>query len=504
MYPEFDMPGHCGAALLAYPELNPHISVPGPILSFGVFSYVVDPSRELVYELIAELLEQAGSVFPDASFHIGGDEVLWGTTESAINAWMRHHHISNLHQYFNERVFKLVERAGKRVVGWQEIVRYEDSVIPDNATVQWWHNYNYNPKIPAGIESQGLYLDHLGDVTLYWWLSLNPRSIGGEACMWSEWVDANMDTRIFPMVFAIGENMWLGSDAIKTMSIWNFYMRLNVVDFVASPFEPLNRATFRAAVRYLGTKWDYSAVVEQPEPENWPNETYNALYLVLDSLEPEDRVNVGGAKIPLFGIEDAAKPNSGHLRSFSIACRHSAVTEALENGQPATTIVKDTLQRYASLDPTLLGTLPVAVRADMEHIVADMSNLARLTLYWMDAVQSGSVDAEGLRKTALAAGALRFTLLPESGFGVGNGFKRTLDDSFLSQRIVSLTAPPKKSLVIWSILLPLFLLIALVVLGVLFTVHRRQRHDGLHDLQRGLVSMEIFDDEVQHLDNDLQ
>ncbi len=73
--PEFDIPGHTQSWLAAYPELA---TAPGPYeigRTWGAFDPVMDPTREEVYQFLDAFLGEMAALFPDAYFHIGGDEV---------------------------------------------------------------------------------------------------------------------------------------------------------------------------------------------------------------------------------------------------------------------------------------------------------------------------------------------------------------------------------------------------------------------------------------------
>ena len=72
--PEFDMPGHAGAWFVGYPDLA---SGTGPYhieRKWGVFDPAMDPTRESTYAFIDRFFAEMTALFPDAYFHIGGDE----------------------------------------------------------------------------------------------------------------------------------------------------------------------------------------------------------------------------------------------------------------------------------------------------------------------------------------------------------------------------------------------------------------------------------------------
>ena len=72
--PEFDMPGHSRSWVAAYPDLA---SVPGPyrVGRIANSDTVMDPTREGTYTFLDKFIAEMAALFPDAYFHIGGDEV---------------------------------------------------------------------------------------------------------------------------------------------------------------------------------------------------------------------------------------------------------------------------------------------------------------------------------------------------------------------------------------------------------------------------------------------
>ncbi len=125
--PEVDIPGHTTAILTAYPELGVE---PGPYKierKWGIFDPTLDPTKEQVYTFLNGLIGELAGLFPDAFFHIGGDEVSgkqWSTSEH-VQAFMKEHGLKNNHEfqrYFNSRVQPIVAEYGKRMEGWDEIL----------------------------------------------------------------------------------------------------------------------------------------------------------------------------------------------------------------------------------------------------------------------------------------------------------------------------------------------------------------------------------------------
>jgi len=79
-------------------------------------------------------------LFPDAYFHIGGDEVNgkpWDNNPK-IQAFIRSHGMKNnqdLQAYFNQRLQKILSKHHKIMVGWDEVLHPD---LPKSIVVQSW------------------------------------------------------------------------------------------------------------------------------------------------------------------------------------------------------------------------------------------------------------------------------------------------------------------------------------------------------------------------------
>jgi hexosaminidase len=224
--PEFDMPGHSGAWFVGYPELA---SAPGPFhieREFGIFDPVMDPTRESTYKFLDRFIGEMAAIFPDHFMHIGGDEnngVEW-KANARIQDFMREHNLKDtaaLQNYFNQRLLRLLEKHGKHMIGWDEILTPD---LPAGVVVQSWRGFDSLAAGArngySGLLSAGYYLDHRDSAAEHYMVDplpatsdLSPeqqtRILGGEACMWTEQVDANtLDSRVWPRTAAIAERLW--------------------------------------------------------------------------------------------------------------------------------------------------------------------------------------------------------------------------------------------------------------------------------------------------------
>lgn len=119
--PEIDMPGHTNAALVAYPELS--CSTRPPLLYTGIevgwSTFCVD--KEETYALVEDIVREITAITPGPYFHTGGDEAKALTNEQ--------------YSRFIERVQTIVNRHGKKMIGWEEIAKAKLS--PTTLTQQW-------------------------------------------------------------------------------------------------------------------------------------------------------------------------------------------------------------------------------------------------------------------------------------------------------------------------------------------------------------------------------
>ena len=243
--PEFDMPGHSTAWFVGYPELA---SGSGPYSierKWGIFDPAMDPTNEKTYRFLDDLVGEMVKLFPDNYFHIGGDEVNgkeWDANRK-IQEFKKSHNLKTneeLQAYFSQGVQKIVTKHGKSVVGWDEVFI---PGVPKDIVIQSWRGQQSLAAAAQqgyhGILSNGYYLDLGWSAARHY--AVDPMSgaaasltddqkkliLGGESCMWSEYVNAeNVDSRIWPRNAAIAERLW---SAQSTTDAASMYARLDAI-----------------------------------------------------------------------------------------------------------------------------------------------------------------------------------------------------------------------------------------------------------------------------------
>jgi len=138
--PEFDMPGHGSSWIMAYPELAPGAPIKTLPVVYGMPTAILDPTRKSTYKFIESLVEEMGSIFPDAYFHIGGDEVRGAAwlADPQIAAFMKkkgYTKAGELQAYFNLQLEEILKKHHKKMIGWDEIL---DPALPRTILIQSW------------------------------------------------------------------------------------------------------------------------------------------------------------------------------------------------------------------------------------------------------------------------------------------------------------------------------------------------------------------------------
>jgi len=318
--PEFDTPGHSRSWFVGYPELA---SGPGPykIDPEGPDS-VTDPTKEGTYKFLDKFVDEMGKLFPDPYFHIGGDEVdgkHWDANP-AIQAFIHSHGMKNnqdLQAYFNQRLQKILTKHHKRMTGWDEILHPE---LPKAIVIQSWRGQESLATAAkqgySGLLSFGYYIDLMWPASRHYAVdpmsgaaaSLNAeeksRILGGEACMWTEWVTPEiLDSRIWPRTAAIAERLWSPQEVTDVASM---YARLDELNWRLDGLGLTQRSGKLRMLRRMAGPGDISAL--------------RTLADVVEPVKDYTRMeNVKGPwdfRAPLNRLIDAVSPESDAARHF--------------------------------------------------------------------------------------------------------------------------------------------------------------------------------------------
>jgi hexosaminidase len=318
--PEFDIPGHSRSWFVGYPELA---SSPGPykIDPAGPDS-VMDPTQESTYKFLDKFIAEMANLFPDAYFHIGGDEVdgkFWDANPK-IQSFIHAHGMKNnqdLQAYFNQRLQKILDKHHKVMVGWDEILHPD---LPKTIVIQSWRGQESLAAAArqgySGLLSFGYYLDLIWPAARHYAIdpmsdaaaTLNAdekgRILGGEACMWSELVGPEtIDSRIWPRNAAIAERLWSPQE-IKDVN--SMYARLDEISWRLELLGLTHRSAKTLLLHRMTGSDDIAAartLVDVVEP-------------VKDYVRMDNTKGAWDFRAPLDRLVDAASPEGEVARQF--------------------------------------------------------------------------------------------------------------------------------------------------------------------------------------------
>ncbi|HSS20445.1 MAG TPA: family 20 glycosylhydrolase [Pyrinomonadaceae bacterium] len=318
--PEFDIPGHSTSWLVGHPEMG---SAPGPYKierGAGIFEPALDPTREQTYKFLDTFLGEMAELFPDAYMHIGGDEnegKQWDRN-SQIQAFMKEKGIKDNHAlqaYFNQRVLKILQKHGKKMIGWEEILHPD---LPKDAVIHSWRGpaslAEAAKKGYHGILSAGYYIDLVFPAAQHYVADPIPLDttltteeakfiLGGEATMWGEWVSPEtIDSRIWPRTAAIAERLW---SPRNVTDVEDMYRRLGVIGRQLEELGLTHEKNYGMLLRRL-TASDNTAPLRTLASIVEPVKEYHRY-----QMRPQTMLS------PLTGLVDTARPDSETARQFA-------------------------------------------------------------------------------------------------------------------------------------------------------------------------------------------
>lgn len=456
--PEFDIPGHSTSWLVGYPELG---SAPGPYTIErrpGIFEPALDPTREVVYKFLDTFLGEMAALFPDAYLHIGGDEnegKQWDRNPK-IQTYMKEKGIKDNHAlqaYFNQRLLKILQKHGKKMIGWDEILQPE---LPKDVVIHSWRGTAALAEAARkgydGILSNGYYIDLIYPAAQHYLPDpLPPEStltseearhvLGGEATMWGEWVTPEtIDSRIWPRTAAIAERLWSPQ---SVRDIDDMYRRLDVISLQLEELGLAHKKNQDMMLRRLVRSDDVGPI--------------RALVSVIEPVKEYRRYQMRPQTMlsPLTGIVDAALPDSDSARRFAskvdaflgdaprFLVYQAEIEKALSDWQAAGVSLEPLIDRSPSLK-------------EIKPLARNLSNLGGTGLEAISFLRIGTPPTTEWRDTKIASldeaakphAALEFVVIPSLRKLVIAAAElprlKSMTPAEWNMQVKTLATPPKK------------------------------------------------------------
>ena len=260
--PEFDIPGHVNALLMAYPEYGCNDGAPLKMGEPGMRSFSSAAGRraicagkhETTIPFIMEVFDELQTIFTDGLFHVGGDERPRGNWEKCTHCVALRdklkledeHHLQN---WFLNEVSERLRKRGIRSIAWAEHIQ---GGVPEGQIVQAWNKpsealqgvragreviNSYNRKIYLDYPANNANAEELNKHNRRYRGRLVParsiytfepvpagltqeernRIIGLEAPVWTESILMDrLDKKVFPRLISVAEVGWTDCREGKT------------------------------------------------------------------------------------------------------------------------------------------------------------------------------------------------------------------------------------------------------------------------------------------------
>ncbi len=239
--PEIDVPGHSKSVAASYPEILCDGNDTTKSVQ-GVNNNVWCAGREQNFEMLDKIIGEVAAIFPIKYIHIGGDEVnfnAWQHCSQCNQLKEKNHYIQpiEIQNYFISRMEKIVEKYGKTMIGWNEIL---ENPMLDKTTIGmvWTSNEAIESSIkkghsvilcPAsyfyldmaqGFNERGhnwatfLPLERLFSFKLPSDSLSNKMIIGIQANLWAEYLDKpsfQTEYQSYPRLCGLSELAWNGN-----------------------------------------------------------------------------------------------------------------------------------------------------------------------------------------------------------------------------------------------------------------------------------------------------
>lgn len=285
--PEIDFPAHAAAAIAAYPDLacrELDREVPGyfgstiPVKVFGIkdWNRTICAGKEKTIEFVFDVIDEICEMFPAPYFHIGGDEAPKDEWKKCPHCQkvIKDNNLKNeedLQGWFNNRILEHLKTKGKRLIGWNEILKARN--LDKSIVAQYWtpqRDRNAENHVNSGgniimSNHHSFYFDMpYGKYPLKYTYDYSPikfgvneenvkNVLGIEGEVWTEWIDGRekLDLMVFPRMQALSEVAWSApenknwSDFKERLYRFKAYFMLHninyAVDSVALPKNPFAR-----------------------------------------------------------------------------------------------------------------------------------------------------------------------------------------------------------------------------------------------------------------------
>jgi hexosaminidase len=290
----------------------------------------------------------------------------------------------------------------KTMMGWDEVLHPD---LPKTVVVQSWRGQQSLAAAAqqgySGLLSFGYYLDLMWPASRHYAvdpmsgtaasLSSEERSriLGGEACMWSEWITPeNIDSRIWPRNAAIAERLWSPPEVQDLVSM---YTRLGVLSWRLEWLGLTHRSALVPALHRMAGTDDIAALSTLAE----------VIEPVKDYARMSSLKTTWDFRAPLNRMVDIASPESDQARYFRDSVQRyigSGYTNQVAEGE-----IRALLTAWRDNDARLHPLLEQSfLLHELAPLSEDLSALGVAGLFALDCLDKSAPSSESWRAQQLA------------------------------------------------------------------------------------------------------
>lgn len=399
--PEFDIPGHATAWMVGHPELASAAGNYKIEKYFGVFDPTIDPTRKETYKFFEKFFKEMAQLFPDDYMHIGGDEnngVQWDKNPK-IQEFMKKNGIKSNHElqaYFNGNLLKILEKNGKKMIGWDEIFQ---PTLPKTIVIHSWRGRESMEEAARkgyqSVLSNGYYIDLFHNCAEHYLNDPLPadskltdeeksRILGGEATMWAELVNGeSVDSRIWPRTAAIAERLWSPS---FVNDVDDMYRRLDAVNLLLEETGIQHIKNREAMMRRLCNGYNI-------EP----------LRTLVDAVEPQEGYRRHGSKrytteFPLTRVADVALSDAPDFIRFRLCYNRYLKDKNRDDYSRLMDYLDKWINNQQAFSALASSNVALKEALPLSNNLAEMASITRkLLVQYSSGIKNGAAETSGLR-----------------------------------------------------------------------------------------------------------
>ena len=257
--PEIDMPGHCSAAMAAYPEFSCNPDGVHRVETWGgVFTDVLNVANPKAVRFVKDILDELMSIFPSKNVHIGGDECPTTAWENNAECQAMYKKLNltsyrQLQTHFIAEITDYLKSKGRKISVWNETVTEKGADLQlmkkTGATVYCWVPARKGAEIANSLGLPSIY-------TVYgpYYINRAPRKDGWMKTLpgnGSDHLKATYDEQPTDFSHSIGVQGTFWTEHVATPDVMEFLALPRLIAVGEAGWSPQSKKNFNSFVQRM-------------------------------------------------------------------------------------------------------------------------------------------------------------------------------------------------------------------------------------------------------------